>query len=146
MSARDKMETMPPNDEDISAPTRSLAEVVELVGAYPEDAYRFVQMGLSYTVQKIHGEDPDPEKSRHISGQELAEGIREFAIMQYGMMARTVLSRWNLTSTYDFGKIVFALVDNGYMSKTDEDSIDDFRNVYDFRTAFDPARYKIECK
>lgn len=66
--------------------------------------------------------------------------------MQYGMMARTVLSRWNLTSTYDFGKIVFALVDNGYMSKTDEDSIDDFRNVYDFRTAFDPARYKIECK
>jgi uncharacterized repeat protein (TIGR04138 family) len=60
-------------------------------------------------------------------------------------LARTVLVRWNVTSTYDFGRIVFAMVDSGLMQKTDDDSIEDFRNVYDFKTAFDAA-YRIEIK
>src|SRR3990170_512473 len=99
---------MPPKDEAI--PAKSLADVVEEIGAYPEDAYRFVQQGLSFTVERIHGKDPDPKTCRHITGRDLSEGLRDFALLQWGMLARTVLARWNITSTFDFGRIVFALV------------------------------------
>jgi uncharacterized repeat protein (TIGR04138 family) len=56
-----------------------------------------------------------------------------------------VLTRWNVRRTVDFGRIVFALVDNGWMAKTDDDNIDDFRDVFDFKTAFE-AGYRIEMK
>lgn len=133
---------MPPLDEP--AKEKSLLDVVEEVGAYPLEAYDFLQRGLSYTVQKTHGQNPDPEASHHVSGQQLSEGLREYALLQWGMLARTVLRRWNITSTFDFGKMVFALVDNGLMQKTEDDIIDDFRHVYDFKTL--ETGYRIESK
>lgn len=137
---------MPPKDQP--GPVKDLDQIVEEVGLYPREAYHFVQAGLSYTVGKLHGEEAaegEERPSRHISGQQLCEGLREFALMQWGMMARTVLRRWGIGRTDDFGRIVFALVDNGHMSKTDEDDIEDFHQVFDFKTAFDQG-YKIECK
>ena len=106
-------------------------------GAYPPEAYDFVQQGLSYTVQLVHGPGAKPRANRHVTGQDLCEGIREFARNQYGMLARTVLRHWNITTTLDFGRIVFALIEAGQMQKTDEDTIEDFRNVYDFKAAFE---------
>ena len=114
-------------------------------GAYPPEAYDFVQQGLSYTVQEIHGRGAKPRASRHVSGQQLCEGIRIYALNQYGMLAGTVLRHWNITSTLDFGRIVFALIDAGRMQKTDHDDIEDFRNVFDFKTAFE-VDYRIEHK
>ena len=39
------------------------------------------------------------------------------------------------------GEIVFNMVDNGLLGKTEEDSKEDFLNVYDFDKAFrDPFR------
>lgn len=135
---------MPPADEP--SPLMSLDEIVEAVGLYPREAYKFVQAGLSYTVERIHAEQAEnPEANRHVSGQQLCEGLREFALKEWGLLARTVLRRWNITTTYDFGRIVFALVDHGHMSKTDDDDIEDFRNVFDFKSAFD-QNYVIECK
>jgi uncharacterized repeat protein (TIGR04138 family) len=85
-----------------------------------------------------------PEESpRHISGQQLCEGLRMYAIEQWGMMAGTVLRRWNLRATIDFGRIVFALVDGGLMHKTERDKLEDFRDVYDFDRAFDGGGYNI---
>jgi uncharacterized repeat protein (TIGR04138 family) len=145
---------MPPPPEE-SLPQKSLQEIVQELGLYSLDAFAFVQEGLAYTVKKIHGgESPRskkaaapalPEKSRHIGGRELCDGLRELALSKWGLMARAVLARWGVTSTLDFGRIVFAMVDSGWMQKTDEDSLEDFRNVYDFKTAFD-AGYKIEHK
>lgn len=105
---------------------------------YPLDAFIFVQRGLDFTVRRIHGEPQasDEVGSRHVSGQELCLGLRDYAIQQYGMMARTVLRRWNILSSEDFGHIVFAMVDAGLMHKTDEDTIRDFVGVYDFAEAF----------
>jgi len=116
---------------------------------YPLDAFLFVQRGLDFTVRRMHGEmdpleeDPDDfvdeyETSRHVSGQDLCRGLRDFAIREYGMLARTVLRRWNITSCRDFGEIVFAMVEGGLMRKTDNDSIRDFHGVFDFSTAFAP--------
>ncbi|MEM6260167.1 MAG: Minf_1886 family protein [Planctomycetota bacterium] len=115
---------------------------------YPIDAYLFVQRGLDFTVNRLHGEidmdldDLDPEEheaQRHVSGQDLCVGLRDFAIKEYGMLARTVLRRWSITSCRDFGQIVFAMVDGGLMRKTEDDTIHDFNNVYDFASAFEPG-------
>ena len=111
-------------------------------GAYPPEAYDFVQQGLSFTVHHCHGRAAKPRANRHVSGQQLCEGIRQYALNQYGMLAATVLRTWNIQCTLDFGRIVFALIEAGQMQKTDEDTIEDFRNVYDFKTAFE-TDYRI---
>ena len=126
---------------------RTLAQIVEDVGVYPVEAFHFVTQGLSYTVRKIHGEpganEPQPNPERHVSGADLCRGLREMALVQWGLLARTVLQRWNITSTMDFGRIVFALIEGGRMQRTEGDTLEDFRNVYDFRTAFE-GDYRIE--
>jgi uncharacterized repeat protein (TIGR04138 family) len=124
-------------------PSMSLQEIADALGAYDVEALRFVQEGLSYAVNKFHGEQVDPKANRHVSGQQLCQGLREYALARWGMMARAVLSRWGITSTLDFGKIVYALIDARYMSRTEQDSIEDFRDVYDFKAAFD-ADYRIQ--
>lgn len=122
----------------------TLEQVVELVGVYPIEAYEFVHRGLAYTVDRIHGSGAgEGPAGRHVCGRELCEGLRDYALGQWGLMARAVLRRWNITSTLDFGKLVFAMVDNGLMQKTEHDSLEDFRGVYDFGTAFE-AGYRIE--
>ena len=104
---------------------------------YPVDAFIFVQQGLDYTVRKIHGEtedeiDPEQMQDRHVSGAELCHGLRQFAIRQYGMLARTVLKRWRINSCEDFGRIVFAMVEAELMHKTDNDRVEDFVGVFAF--------------
>ena len=121
-----------------------MQQVVEDLGLYPPEAYAFIQQGLSFTVQKLHGNVKDPKANRHVSGPDLCEGLRELALSQWGRLARTVLRRWNVTTTLDFGRIVFAMVEAGLMQKTDDDSLEDFRNVFDFRIALE-NEYQIQC-
>ena len=126
-------------------PQKTVEQIADEAGLYAADAYHFVGAGLNYTVQKLKGDLKDPEASRHVTGQELSEGLREFALMQWGMLARTVLARWNIRRTEDFGRIVFLLIENGLLSKTEEDSEGDFQHVFDFDSAFGPD-YRIEDK
>ena len=130
---------MPPSNEP--AKQASVPKLALDLGPYPQEAFEFVQRGLSYTVQKIHHSQTDPDASRHVSGQQLCEGLREFAFRQWGMLARVVLERWGINATLDFGRIVFTLIEAGQMQKTPDDSIEDFRDVYDFK-AFDTG-YRI---
>lgn len=133
---------MPTSDKPTKE--KSVQQVIEDLGLYPPEAYAFIQQGLSFTVQKLHGKVKDPKASRHVTGPDLCEGLRELAISQWGRLARTVLRRWNVTSTLDFGRIVFAMVEAGLMQKTEDDSLEDFRNVYEFRAAFE-TEYQIPC-
>ncbi|MCC6580853.1 MAG: hypothetical protein IT440_10460 [Phycisphaeraceae bacterium] len=108
---------------------------------YHVGAFIFVQRGLDYTVRRIHGEpsgkaNEEENASRHVSGQQLCQGLRDFAIEQYGLLARTVLRRWHIYRCEDFGHIVFAMIDAGMMRKTDQDNLDDFHGVFDFADAF----------
>jgi uncharacterized repeat protein (TIGR04138 family) len=132
---------MPPQRES-KAPAKPLSRIIEEVGVYPPEAYEFIQDGLAFTVDKFRGDAELPEGRKHVSGQQLSEGLREFALARWGMMAGIVLRRWNITSTMDFGRIVFSLVDGGHMSATEDDNVEDFRNVFDFKAAFD-ASYRI---
>ena len=109
-------------------------------GHFPPEAFQFVREGLGHTSKMVHGEGDSgkepTEDSRHVSGQQLCLGLRDYAIKRYGLMARSVLHRWNVKRTDDFGRIVFAMIDEGLMRKTPEDSLDDFANVFDFDEAF----------
>lgn len=96
---------------------------------YKPDAYEFVIQALHFTQNKL-------KRETHVTGRELLEGIREFAIEQYGPMVKTVLSHWGITKTVDFGNIVFNMVGKKLLSKTDEDTIDDFKDIYDFDAVF----------
>ena len=114
-----------------------LRNLLATCGPYPIEAYDFVREGLSYTAQQVHGEpDELPEMERHVSGQQLCLGLRDFAIRRYGMLAPIVLDHWRVRRTEDFGRIVFAMIDAGLMTDTPDDSMDDFRGVFDFGEAF----------
>jgi len=109
-----------------------------------------VQRGLEFTVKRIHGarpkqvdidgpDDDDDEQhtsSRHVSGQQLCMGLRDFAKQEYGLLARSVLARWRVHRSEDFGRIVFAMVDAELMHKTADDTLADFVNVFSFDEAF----------
>ena len=108
-------------------------------GPYPTTAYRFVREGLSRTVERSQGLESS-EADRHISGQQLCMGLREFAIERYGLLAPVVLQSWHVHRTDDFGRIVFAMIDAGLLTKTPQDSFEDFRGVFDFGEAFSRDR------
>jgi uncharacterized repeat protein (TIGR04138 family) len=117
-----------------------LAEIVRRDPRYAYEAYQFVQEALEYTQKKL-GRLPRPEKpedvepQHHVRGWELLEGIRDLALREFGLMARTVFRMWGIQRTDDFGEIVFNLVESNLMSKTDEDNRKDFQNVYDLDEA-----------
>jgi len=116
-------------------------DALRLAGPYPRQAFAFVQEGLGFTVRQVHG-DPDklPPGQRHVSGRQLCEGLRDYAIRKYGLLARSVLQHWHINRTEDFGKIVFAMIDAGLMSRTDRDTMTDFEAVYSFDEAFERDR------
>jgi uncharacterized repeat protein (TIGR04138 family) len=81
-------------------------------------------------------EEGQERQERHVTGQELCEAVRRFALEQYGYMAKTVLSNWGIHATADLGELVFNLIRIRQMRKTPQDRREDFHNVYDFDTAF----------
>ena len=113
-------------------------EVVEkLYGQDPRfarDAYHFTREALDYTQKLISRENKGAV--RHVTGQELLEGIRQYALQQYGPMTVTVLEEWGIMNCRDFGEIVFNMVESGLLAKTEKDTRDDFQQGYDFTDAF----------
>lgn len=107
----------------------TVEKIVEQDNRYKVEAYNFVLEALSYTVKKLN-------KPRHLTGGELLVGIKEYAERQFGPMVRAVFEYWGVNTTEDFGHIVFKLVDAKLLGKTEEDSIEDFKNGYDFKQVF----------
>ncbi len=110
-------------------PEELLNEILARDPRYTVEAYAFVRGGLDFSVRRL-------KKHRHISGRELLEGIREFAIEEFGPMSKTVLNEWGIACTEDVGEIVFNMVETGLLGKTDKDTRADFANGYDFDEAF----------
>ncbi|MBF0486442.1 MAG: hypothetical protein HQL16_08015 [Candidatus Omnitrophica bacterium] len=87
---------------------------------YKPEAYEFIVEALSFTQKKFRRE-------RHVSGEELVAGVIEFAVRKFGALAFTVFSRWGILATEDVGAIVFNLVNNGILTKQEEDTFESFR-------------------
>jgi uncharacterized repeat protein (TIGR04138 family) len=117
-----------------------LMTVVRRDPRFAYEAYEFVFQALEHT-QKMLGraaleERADPTEARHhVSCRQLLEGIRELALQEFGLMARVVFQMWGIRRTDDFGEIVYNLIDAELMSKTAEDSREDFHDVFDFGDA-----------
>jgi uncharacterized repeat protein (TIGR04138 family) len=101
---------------------------------FQRDAYIFVREALDHT-QKTIGKD-DRGRPRHVSGQELLKGIREYALVQFGPMVITVLEEWGVHACKDFGDIVFNMVEIELLAKTEQDTREDFVEGYEFDEAF----------
>ena len=113
-------------------------EILETISGkdqrYHRDAYIFMREALEYTQSSMG--TSKRENVRHISGGELLEGIRRFALDQFGPMVTTVLSEWGIQSCEDFGELVFNMVEHNLLAKTERDSRDDFKGGYTFFDAF----------
>ncbi len=110
------------------------------------DRLEYLQLNdeLPEQIQELLAQVGDIEKlNRHVSGQHLCWGLRNFALQKFGALASAVLNHWNIRRTRDFGEIVFALVDNEFLQKQPDDSIDDFDEIYQFAEALDQS-FKIE--
>lgn len=125
-----------------------LLEWLETKGVGREDLRRLVHKGklppvILKLIENLGGLEATIQRpNRHVSGEELCWGLRDLATKQWGLMASVVLRHWSIRSTKDFGRMVFALVDNGLLQKEPEDTIADFNDVYNFDSAFDGS-YKI---
>jgi len=116
----------------------NFAEVVDQICEkdlrFSSDAYHFVQEGLNHTLKSL--KRGGQHTHRHVSGQELLHGLREFALKEYGPMSKAVLNEWGIKTTDDIGQIVFNLVNASVLGKNDTDSPNDFKNVFTFDDAF----------
>jgi uncharacterized repeat protein (TIGR04138 family) len=112
----------------------TLALILAKDPRYESEAYLFVKDALDYTQKLVI--KPSRDEIRHVSGQELLEGIRAFALTQFGPMAPTVFEEWGIRRCEDFGEIVFNMVEIGLLGKTEKDSRADFQSGYDFDAAF----------
>lgn len=125
------------------------AEIVTLIckedPRFDRRAYDFVRLGLDHTVKELRKKDSArAERSRHVSGPELLDGLRAYALDQFGPLAKTVLNTWGVRRCRDFGDIVFNLIEYNVFSKTENDRREDFDDIFDFDEAFvkpfQPAR------
>jgi uncharacterized repeat protein (TIGR04138 family) len=128
-------------------PEHPLAKLLQRDRRYHRDAYFFVFEALRYAQEHMGlGQPPsgdvEDEPERHVTGQQLCEAIRRYAVQQFGLMAKNVLNEWGVYNTGDFGEIVFNLIEIEQMRKTESDRREDFDNVFDFddglRDAFLP--------
>lgn len=111
-----------------------IEQIAEKNKKYKKEAYLFLFGALEYTLRKV-------KELRHVTGQELLQGISEYGRSEYGPMTKTVFEYWGVTKTEDFGRIVFNLVDANLMGKTETDSMNDFKDGYDFEEEF-VTKYK----
>jgi uncharacterized repeat protein (TIGR04138 family) len=117
------------------------AEIVSLIckedPRYDRKAYEFIRLGLDHTVKELKKkEGARAARSRHVSGPELLEGLRVYALEQFGPLAKMVLNSWGVKRCSDFGEIVFNLIEYNVFSKTENDRREDFADVYSFEDAF----------
>jgi uncharacterized repeat protein (TIGR04138 family) len=144
-------------------PSHPLGQLLDRDKRYKLDAYLFVLESLTFAQDSLGMgaeppvEDVEPGRDveepaakprarpgrprrkpaeRHLTGQQLCEAARQYALQQYGYMARTVLSTWGVRTTADLGEIVFNMIEIGQMRKTRKDKREDFHDVYDFGDAF----------
>ncbi|MEO7600011.1 MAG: Minf_1886 family protein [Opitutus sp.] len=116
------------------------AEIVGLIckedPRFDRKAYDFIRLGLDHTVKELKSKESKASRSRHVSGPELLEGLRVYALDQFGPLTKTVLDSWGIRRCSDFGDIVFNLIEYNVFSKTDNDRREDFSDLYSFEDAF----------
>ncbi len=109
-------------------------DLTELFERYRADA-------LDETVSNAIEDAGEMESlNRNVGGDDLCWRLRDFARQRYGRLSGLVLGQWGVRETRDFGEIVFAMVDHGFMQKEPQDSLRDFEGVFCLKTELE-TRY-----
>jgi uncharacterized repeat protein (TIGR04138 family) len=116
---------------------KSIEEIANLDGRYSPRAFELVLEGLSRAVKQYYGDETESEAPHHVTGKTLCFSLAELATEKWGYLAKIVLNQLGVKSTFDFGNIVYLLVEHNWMYARPEDSIDEFKNVYDFEQTFE---------
>ena len=127
-------------------PLQAMQELLAEDTRYKLEAYQFIREALQFAQENLDrippadpsADFPEDEAGRHLTGQQLSEACRLYAVAQFGYLAQTVLASWGLHSTGDFGELVYNLIRIEQMRKSDSDRREDFDDVFDFATAFEP--------
>lgn len=101
---------------------------------YAPDAYHFLRDALDVTIKTM--QQGRKSAVEHVSGPELCEGVRTYALQQFGPMVPTIFEAWGLGTTRDIGEMVFNLIRTRAFSRSDSDKVEDFENIYSFADAF----------
>ncbi len=118
---------------------KAVSEILRHDAQYPRAAYELLPAALDYTVRNLRMEhrcEPDDASRQHVTGRQLAEGLRDYMLAEYGPFAKGMLDDLNIFRTDDIGNIVYNLIRVGAFGKTEEDRLEDFHAVYDFEKAF----------
>jgi uncharacterized repeat protein (TIGR04138 family) len=105
-------------------------------GAAPKPAKEAKKKPDKGPGSKSQKEELEHEAGRHVTGRQLCEAIRLYALEQFGYLAKAVLNHWGIERTGDFGEMVYNLIALGQMRKTKDDRREDFDNVFDFDQGF----------
>lgn len=100
-------------------------------GGYAPEAIAFVGESLRHAA-RLFGKEQGERENRHLSAQQLIEGMLDLATTRFGLLAELVLREWGIRSGEDVGRITFALIEVGVFSKQDSDCIEDFAGGPDF--------------
>ena len=122
---------------------RTISVIVEEDPRYKREAYEFVLRSLDETIRRLN-RHTRTGADKHITGPELLQGVRQLALQECGLLARTVFEAWGVHATGDFGEIVFNLIDRQLLNKQDTDTREDFRDVYDFSVFEEDYEIPIE--
>jgi uncharacterized repeat protein (TIGR04138 family) len=115
---------------ELSRSLKVIRRIVADDGRYRVEAYLFVQDAFAHATARLG-------QQRGLTGEELLDGLKSLALERYGPTARLVFEHWGVRTTEDVGHVVMNMVSAGLMRKTEEDSIEDFRDVFDFREEFE---------
>lgn len=110
-----------------------IIKITEKDSRYAPEAYEFIRNAVNYTAAKL---ERDKLKNRHISGRELLKGVGEYAVQEFGPLAKDVLINWGIQDGLSVGNIVFNMIQEKLLSANDKDSIDDFSGNLDFDEIF----------
>lgn len=115
-----------------------LSKILEKDTRYHREAYVFLRQALDYCHKSIlkSGRKPETLGENHVTVAQLLDGIRQFALEEYGPMAMTVLNSWGVESCSHFGDLVFNMVEFRLLSITEKDTREEFAKGYDFHEAF----------
>ena len=132
----------------MKSPLQAMRELLQDDTRFKFEAYQFIRESLQYAHEHLqlpdvaHASESADAASRpspkHVTGQQLCEACRQYALDQYGFMAKTVLGNWGIRSTSDLGELVYNLIRIEQMRKSDTDRREDFNDVYSFDDAFEP--------
>ncbi len=127
----------------MKSPLQAMRDLLNEDKRYKLEAYQFIREALQYANENLNLGDADSEKPekqgpQHITGQQLCEACRLYAIEQYGYLSKMVLANWGIHSTSDFGEVVYNLIRIEQMRKNESDRREDFNDIYTFDDAFEP--------